>query len=60
MRLLPETLRGFALRRPRSKRGRRTQHFLGDKGYDYADVRTLLRSSGYTLNIPVCVRRSTS
>jgi len=53
MRLVPETLRGFAVRRPRPKRGGRKQHFLGDKGYDYPGVRELLRDWGYTLHIPV-------
>jgi len=53
MRLVPETLKSFAVRRPRPKRGGRKQHFCGDKGYDYSDVRTLLRDWGYTLHIPV-------
>ena len=52
MRLVPETLQRFAVRRPRPKRGGRKQHFLGDKGYDYSDVRGLLRQRGYTLHIP--------
>jgi transposase len=50
--LVPATLKGFAVRRPRPKRGGRKQHFCGDKGYDYADVRALLRQRGYTLHIP--------
>ena len=51
MRLVEPTLRGFAVRRPRPKRGARKQHFCGDKGYDYADVRALLHRFGYTLHI---------
>jgi IS5 family transposase len=53
MRLVRETLHGFALRRSRPKPGGRKQHFSGDKGYDYADVRSLLREWGYTLHIPM-------
>ena len=49
--LVEPTLKGFAVRRPRSKQRGRTQHFCGDKGYDYADTRALLRRWGYTLNI---------
>ena len=30
----------------------RKQHFLGDKGYDYAEVRSLLQQRGYSLHIP--------
>lgn len=52
MRLVPETLQAFALRRTRPKRGGRKQHFLGDKGYDYPGVRALLHQLGYTLHIP--------
>ena len=53
MRLVPETLKGFAVRRPRPRPGGRKQHFCGDKGYDYPDVRTLLRDCGYTVHIAV-------
>ena len=53
MRLVAPTLRGFALKRPRPKRGGRLQHFCGDKGYDYAEVRALLDRRGYTLHIAV-------
>jgi putative transposase len=53
MRLAAETLNGFALRRPRPKRAGRKQHFLADKGYDYAEVRSLLHERGYTAHIPV-------
>jgi transposase len=49
--LVEPTLKGFAVRRPRPKQGGRKQHFCGDKGYDYADVRTLLVRLGYTLHI---------
>jgi transposase len=52
MRLVRSTLNGFALRRPRPKRGGRMQHFCADKGYDFAEVRALLRKRGYTLHIP--------
>lgn len=51
MRLVLPTLKGFAVRRPRPKQGGRKQHFCGDKGYDYADVRALLVRFGYTLHI---------
>ena len=50
-RLVEPTLQRFAVRRPRPKRGGRKQHFCGDKGYDYADIRMLLRRWGYTLHI---------
>ncbi len=53
MRLVSETLKGFALRRPRPQRGGRKQHFCGDKGYDYPDVRALLQEWGYTIHIAV-------
>jgi transposase len=53
MRLVPATLKGFAVRRPRPKPGGRKQNLCGDKGYDYPDVRTLLRNFGYTLHIAV-------
>ena len=53
MRLVSETLHGFAVRRSRPKPGGRKQHLCGDKGYDYTDVRSLLRDWGYTLHIPV-------
>ena len=51
MRLVPETLKGFAVRRPWPKRGGRKQHLLGDKGYDYSAVRGLLHQRGYTPHI---------
>ena len=50
MRLVTETLHRFAVRRPQPNE--RKQHFCGDKGYDYADVRAFLRRRGYTLHIP--------
>ena len=53
MRLVRETLKRFAVRRPRPKRGGRKQHFCGDKGYDYPVVRTLLQEWGYALHIAV-------
>ncbi len=51
MRLVEPTLKSFAIRRPRPKPGGRKQHFCGDKGYDYADTRDLVRRRGYTLHI---------
>lgn len=51
MRLVEATLKGFAVRRPRPEPGGRKQHFCGDKGYDYAAVRSLVRRWGYTLHI---------
>jgi len=51
MRLVEPTLKSFAVRRPRPKSGGRKQHFCGDKGYDYADTRDLVRRWGYTLHI---------
>jgi hypothetical protein len=51
MRLVEPTLKHLAVRRPRPKRGRRRQLFCGDKGYDYPDVRALLRPFGCTLHI---------
>ena len=53
MRLVRETLKRFAVRRPRPKRGGRKQHFCGDKGYDYPVVRTLLQEWGYAVHIAV-------
>jgi len=50
-RLVGPTLKAFAVRRPRPKKGGRKQHFCGDKGYDYPDVRELVRRFGYTLHI---------
>ena len=49
--LVPETLNGFAVRRPRPQPGGKKQHFLGDKGYDSSAVRDLLHQRGYTLHI---------
>ena len=51
MRLVEPTLKSFAVRRPRPKPGGRKQHFCGDKGYDYEDIRDLVRRWGYTLHI---------
>lgn len=53
MRLVAPTLRGFARKRPRPGRGGRLQHFCGDKGYDYPEVRALLDRWGYRLHIAV-------
>src|SRR4030095_16647924 len=60
MRLVRETLKRFAVRRPRPKRGGRKQHFCGDKGYDYPVVRTLLQEWGYDLHIAVGVKPPSS
>ena len=51
MRLVEPTLKSFAVRRPRPKPGGRKQRFCGDKGYDYADTRDLVRRWGDTLHI---------
>jgi transposase len=51
MRLVESTLKSFAVRRPRPHPGGRQQHFCGDKGYDYAVVRALVRRWGYVLHI---------
>ena len=50
-RLVEPTLKSFAVRRPRPKPRGRKQRFCGDKGYDYADTRVLVRRWGYTLHI---------
>jgi len=50
-RLVEPTLRSFAVRRPRPTKGACKQHFLADKGYDFADIRALLVRYGYTLHI---------
>lgn len=50
-RLVEPTLKSFAVRRPRPKPRGRKQRFCGDKGYDYADTRALVRRWGYTLHI---------
>jgi transposase len=49
--LVEPTLKGFAVRRPRPKKGGRKQHFCGDKGYDYEDIRELVHRWGYMLHI---------
>ena len=49
--LVEPTLKSFAVRHPRPKKGGRRQHFCGDKGYDYADVHALVLRFGYTLHI---------
>jgi putative transposase len=51
MRLVEPTLKSFAIRRPRPKPGGRRQHFCGDKGYDYAATRDLVRRWGYAMHI---------
>ena len=49
--LVEPTLKSFAVRHPRPKKGGGKQHFCGDKGYDYADVHALALRFGYTLHI---------
>ena len=49
--LVELTLKNFAIRRPRPKPGARKQHFCGDKAYDSAATRELLRRRSYTPHI---------
>ncbi len=48
--LTRETLESIPVRRPRPSR-RNKQHLCADKGYDYPDVRQLVRRWGYTVHI---------
>ena len=50
MRLVRATVRSIPIRRPRPTR-RRRQHCCADKGYDYPEVRELLKHWGYTAHI---------
>ena len=50
MRLVLATVRSIPIRRPRPTR-RRRQHCCADKGYDYPEVRELLKHWGYTAHI---------
>lgn len=49
-RLVQETLESIAVERPQPTR-RKKQHLCADKGYDYRDVRDLIRDWGYTAQI---------
>jgi putative transposase len=48
--LVKATLKSIPVKRPKPSR-RNRQHFCGDKGYDYPDVRTLVKQWGYTAHI---------
>jgi transposase len=50
MRLVEETLESIPVDRPQPT-VRRKQHLCGDKGYDYPDVRTVLKEWAYTAHI---------
>lgn len=50
MRLVEATLKSIPVKRPQPTR-RKKQHFCGDKGYDYPEVRKLIRDWGYTAHI---------
>jgi putative transposase len=49
-RLVEETLQSVPVKRPKPTR-RKRQNLCADKGYDYPDVRQLLRDWGYTAHI---------
>lgn len=49
-RLVEATLENIPVDRPEPTR-RKKQRFCGDKGYDYPDVRELIRDWGYTAHI---------
>jgi putative transposase len=49
-RLVEETLKSIPIERPEATT-RKKQHFCADKGYDYPDVRDLIRDWGYTAHI---------
>lgn len=49
-RLVKRTLRSIPIPRPKPTR-RKRQHFCGDKGYDYPDIRDLIKQWGYTAHI---------
>lgn len=52
MKLVADTLYNFAIARPEPT-PEKLQHLCLDKGYDYAEVRTLLEHWGYTAHIPI-------
>jgi putative transposase len=52
MKLVADTLYNFAIARP-TPTPEKPQHLCLDKGYDYAEVRTLLEHWGYTAHIPL-------
>ena len=49
-RLVEETLRSVPVKRAKPTR-RKEQNLCADKGYDYPDVRQLIREWGYTAHI---------
>lgn len=49
-RLVEPTLKSMPVERPEPTR-RKKQHFCADKGYDYPDVRELIKDWGYTAHI---------
>jgi len=49
--LVEETLESIPVERPKPT-PQKTQNLCADKGYDYPDVRELLREWGYTVHIP--------
>ncbi len=51
-RLVEETLQSVPVERPQPT-PQEPQHLYADKGYDYPDVRELLREWGYTVHIPM-------
>ena len=50
MRLVEETLMSIPVERPEPT-ARKKQHFCADRGYDYPDVRALIKAWGYTAHI---------
>jgi transposase len=51
MRLVKATLHSIAVERP-TPTPQKPQHFCGDKGLDYPEVRDLVAAWGYTAHIP--------
>ena len=51
-RLVEDTINSAPLERP-DPTPRKPQHVCMDKGYDYADIRELVKEYGYTAHIPV-------
>lgn len=52
MTLVEDTLEAFALERP-DPTAEQPQHFCGDKGYDYPEIRDLLAAWGYTVHMRI-------
>lgn len=48
--LVEPTLKSMPIERPKPTRTKK-QHFCADKGYDYEDVRQLVKDWGYTAHI---------